>query len=156
VKRVVTALAALALCTTAAAAAADRPALAGHDVVTGKPLSLAGYRGKAVFVNFWGSWCGGCTVEAPTLVEFARAHAGDVVFLGVNTLDSKAGARAFVRKYGMTWRSIWDPRGLLAGAWTRGAPTTLVFDRKHHLVQRIEGSATPKELRAALRRATRP
>jgi thiol-disulfide isomerase/thioredoxin len=154
VKRVATALAALALCTTAAAA--DRPALAGRDVLNGKPLSLASYRGKAVFVNFWGSWCGGCIVEAPTLVEFARAHKREIVFLGVNTLDSKAGARAFADKYGMNWRSIWDPRGLLAGAWTRGAPTTLVFDRKHRLVQRIEGSATPKELRAALRRAIRP
>ena len=47
-----------------------------------------------------------------------------------------------------------DPRGLIAGAWSRGAPTTLVFDGKHRLVERIEGSATLARLNAAFRRVT--
>ena len=39
---------------------------------------------------------------------------------------------------------------MIAGAWSRGAPTTLVFDRRHVLVKRIEGTASLAQLNAAL------
>ena len=145
--------AALAL---SAGAAAANPPIAGRDVLTGKKVGLVQFRGKPVFVNVWGSWCDGCIAEAPILARFARTHKSQVAFLGIDTEDSKSGARAFYRRYDLDYPSIWDPRGILAGAWSRGAPTTLVFDRKHRLAQRIEGSATLKQLNAALRRVTRP
>ncbi|HVR13078.1 MAG TPA: TlpA disulfide reductase family protein, partial [Gaiellaceae bacterium] len=118
---------------TAASAATSKPPIAGRDVLTGKRLALAQFRGKPVFVNVWGSWCGGCTTEAPTLARFARAHKRQVAFLGIDTEDSKRGARAFYARFDTDYPSIWDPRGILAGAWSRGAPTTLVFDRRHVL-----------------------
>jgi thiol-disulfide isomerase/thioredoxin len=142
------------LALSAAAGAATKP-IAGPDVFTGKRLALAHFRGKPVFVNVWGSWCGGCNVEGPVLARFARAHARRVAFLGIDTLDSKAGARRYYKRFGTGYPSIWDPKGILAGAWSRGAPTTLVFDRRHRLVRRIEGTATLRQLNAALRRATR-
>jgi thiol-disulfide isomerase/thioredoxin len=145
---------ALALAATAATAA-PTAAIAGTDVLTGKRVALTQFSGRPVFVNVWGSWCDGCNAEAPVLARFARTHAGQIAFLGIDTLDSKRGARAFYSRFDTDYPSIWDPRGTLAGAWSRGAPTTLVFDRRHHLVQRIEGTATLKQLNAALRRVTR-
>jgi thiol-disulfide isomerase/thioredoxin len=136
-------------------AAAAKPPIAGSDVLTGKRVALVQFRGKPVFVNVWGSWCDGCNAEAPTLARFARMHSREVAFLGIDTLDSTTGARAYYRRFDTDYPSIWDPKGTLAGAWSRGAPTTLVFDREHRLVQRIEGRATLKQLTAALRRVTR-
>ena len=147
----VCASAALALSATALAA---KPPIAGRDALTGKRLALTQYAGKPVFVNVWGSWCYGCKQEAPTLARFARGHASEVAFLGINTEDSKRGARAFCSRYALKYPSIWDPRGMLAGAWSRGAPTTLVFDRRHVFVKRIEGTVSRKQLEAALRRVT--
>jgi thiol-disulfide isomerase/thioredoxin len=144
-----------ALALSVAAAAANAP-IAGRDVLTGKNVALVQFSGKPVFVNVWGSWCDGCIAEAPTLARFARTHKSQVAFLGIDTEDSKSGARAYYRRYDTEYPSIWDPKGLLAGAWSRGAPTTLVFDRKHRLVQRIEGSASLARLNAALKRVTRP
>ena len=147
------ALAAVALGT--AAGAGTRPKLAGRDVFTGKPLSLNQFAGKPVFVNIWGSWCGGCNVEARTLATFERAHRKQVVFLGVDTMDSRPGARAFYKRYDTDYPSIWDPRGVIAGSWGRGVPTTLVFNRRHALVRTLEGATTKRELEAALKLATR-
>ena len=149
----VTVALALALGLAAAADAARRPAIAGTDVLTGKRVALSQLRGKPVFVSVWGSWCYGCKQEAPTLARFAKSHARQVAFLGINTEDTKQGARAFCTLYGLNYPSIWDPRGTIAGAWSRGAPTTLVFDRRHVLVKRIEGTATRAQLDAALHRA---
>ena len=139
-----------------AAPAASLPRLAGKDVRTGKPVALSHYAGKPVFVNFWGSWCEGCKTEARTLATFAKAHRSDLAFIGVDTLDSRAGAKAFYERYDTDYPSIFDPRGMLSGSWTRGTPTTLVFDRKHRFVMRIEGPASSAQLNAALKRATRP
>jgi thiol-disulfide isomerase/thioredoxin len=146
---------ALALALAGAADAARRPAIAGTDVLTGRQVALSQFRGKPVFVSVWGSWCYGCKTEAPTLARFVEAHRSEVAFLGVDTVDSKTGARAFRRRYGLTFPSIWDPRGVLAGAWSRGAPTTLVLDRRHVFVKRIEGTASLAQLNSALKQVTR-
>src|SRR4249919_2048115 len=116
---------------TTAASAESLPRLAGKDFRTGKFVALSHYVGKPVFVNFWGSWCEGCKTEARTLASFERTHRAQVAFIGVDTIDSRAGAKAFYRRYDLDYPSIWDPRGMLSGSWTRGTPTTLVFDRKH-------------------------
>ena len=141
-----------ALASAGAADAVARKPIAGQDVLTGKHVALSQFGGRPVFVSVWGSWCYGCRTEAPTLAKFVKAHARQVVFLGINTVDSKKGARAFADRYGLRYPSIWDPRGLLAGAWSRGAPTILVFNRRHVLVTRIEGTASNAQLTAALKR----
>ena len=140
----------------ASAATAARTPIAGRDVFTGKRLSLEMFRGRPVFVNVWGSWCGGCNAEARTLARFARAHRKQVVFLGIDTLDSRTAARAFYNRYDTDYPSIFDPRGVIAGAWSRGAPTTLVFNRRHVLVRRLEGASSARRLYAALRVALSP
>ena len=145
---------ALALGLAGGADAARRPAIAGTDVLTGKRVALSQFRGEPVFVSVWGSWCYGCKTEAPTLARFVEAHGAKVAFLGIDTEDSKQGARAFYKRFDTDYPSIWDPRGILAGSWSRGAPTTLIFDRRHVLVTRIEGSASLAQLNAALKRVT--
>ena len=138
----------------AAGSAPSKPPIAGRDVLTGKAVALAQFNDKPVFVNVWGSWCLGCTTEARTLARFAKSHERQIAFLGIDTEDSKSGARAFYKRFDTGYPSIWDPRGILAGAWSRGTPTTLVFDRKHLFVRRIEGTASLAQLNAALKRVT--
>ncbi len=145
-----------ALVFAASAAAATRRPIAGRDVETGKTVALSQYEGRPVLVNVWGSWCAPCNREAPLLAAFARANRAQIAVLGIDVTDSRAGARAWYRRYGRAYPSIWDPQALLAGDWTRGTPTTLVFDRKHRLVRTIEGAVTRAQLAAALREAIRP
>ena len=144
---------ALTLALAASAGAAKPPAIAGQDVLTGRHVALSQYGRKPVLVVVWGSWCYGCRTEAPTLARFVRAHSRQAAFLGINTEDSKQGARAFAHRFGLRLPSIWDPRGILAGAWSRGAPTLLVFNRRHVLLKRVEGTASLAQLDAALKDA---
>jgi thiol-disulfide isomerase/thioredoxin len=68
------------------------------DNMSGKKISLASYRGKAVLVNFWATWCGPCKVETPWLVDLRDKYAAQgFEILGVDTEaddlkpDDKAG-----------------------------------------------------------------
>jgi len=71
-------------------AAAEPLALPGLDGVT---RSLASWRGRAVLLSFWATWCEPCIAEVPHLVKL-QAHYGErgltVVSVGVDvvrTLD---------------------------------------------------------------------
>ena len=41
----------------------------------GKKVSLADYKGKAVQLNFWATWCGPCKIETPWLIELEKQYA---------------------------------------------------------------------------------
>jgi len=43
--------------------------------LSGKKVSLASYKGKAVMINFWATWCGPCKLETPWLVELRNEYA---------------------------------------------------------------------------------
>ena len=50
------------------------PAFTLQDV-NGKKISLADYKGKALLLNFWATWCGPCKIETPWLVQLRDKYA---------------------------------------------------------------------------------
>jgi cytochrome c biogenesis protein CcmG/thiol:disulfide interchange protein DsbE len=50
------------------------PAFALEDL-SGKKVSLANYKGKAVLINFWATWCAPCKIETPWLIELRNQYA---------------------------------------------------------------------------------
>jgi thiol-disulfide isomerase/thioredoxin len=56
--------------------------------LTGNKVSLASYKGKAVLVNFWATWCAPCKIETPWLVELRNQYAAQgFEILGVSADD---------------------------------------------------------------------
>ncbi|HOI45017.1 MAG TPA: TlpA disulfide reductase family protein, partial [Candidatus Aminicenantes bacterium] len=52
------------------AAAQDEPAPPFQlKDLQGKTLSLADYKGKVLFLNFWATWCPPCRAEIPDFIE---------------------------------------------------------------------------------------
>lgn len=66
--------------------------------LSGKKISLANYRGKALLINFWATWCGPCKLETPWLVDLRNKYAAQgFEVLGVDTEgdDAKPGDAAW-------------------------------------------------------------
>ena len=128
--------------------------------LTGSRLSVAAYRGQVVVVNFWGSWCGPCREEAPTLAVTARQYRpAGVSFLGVDVRDTTASALAFARSYGISYPSVNDAGSVITLDFTSvvpiaGTPTTLVVDRTGHIAGAVFGTATYQELSDILTQVT--
>jgi thiol-disulfide isomerase/thioredoxin len=132
------------------------PALAG-TTLDGHRLSLSGFRGKVVVLNFWGSWCPPCRLEGPFLQAMSTAYAAKgVQFVGVDIRDDAASARAFLQNIGSTYPNLFDgPDGLLVLQFStvvppQATPSTLVIDRQGRIAVRILGPTTEPRLAAIL------
>ena len=96
-------------------------------------VSLYELRGYPVVINFWASWCVPCKDEAPFLDASARAHAGRVVFLGIDVQDLIPDAHKFLRELRVPYPSVRDgsPKTYSAYGLT-GVPETYYLDRRPH------------------------
>jgi peroxiredoxin len=57
----------------------------------GKVVKLSDYRGKAVLLNFWATWCSPCKVEMPWFVDLQKKYGSDgLVVLGIAMDDTEA------------------------------------------------------------------
>jgi thiol-disulfide isomerase/thioredoxin len=115
-------------------------------------ISTDQYDGKVVVLNVWGSWCNPCRYEAHDL-QAASVETADVAqFLGLNTRDTDpAPALAFVRAFGITYPSIYDPTGSVLLRFADQLPptlipSTLVIDAQGRIAARVVGTISESTL----------
>jgi peroxiredoxin len=132
----------------------DRPAPAFEmqALEGGGTIALQDYPGKVVVLNFWASWCGPCRVEAPDLQATWEAHRTDgVQFLGVDYQDDLYAGQGFVREFGITYPSVFDPAGRLASEYKLvGLPATFVITPDRRIAYQFVGIVDGAILRDAI------
>jgi cytochrome c biogenesis protein CcmG/thiol:disulfide interchange protein DsbE len=117
-------------------------------------LDLDELRGRPVVINFWASWCIPCRDEAPILNASARAHAGEVVFLGVNVQDLKPDALAFSREFDTPYVSVRDVANDTYGDFgLTGVPETYYADAGGRIVAHSPGAISRSSLEAGIEQA---
>nr|WP_052232359.1 TlpA disulfide reductase family protein [Methylobacterium sp. ZNC0032] len=133
----------------------DPPEEAGSLVVTdlaGRTRPLSAYRGKAVLLNFWASWCPPCRRELPILRRLqAKATREPFVVIPVSLDKSVATVRAYLDRLGLAdLASFIDAEGVVASGPKSvkptpfplyGMPMTYLLDRETRSVGYLVGEA---------------
>lgn len=123
----------------------------------GSTFPLTQQRGHVVVINFWASWCPPCRAEAPRLGAAYRAYRSrGVRFVGVDLQDSETDARAFLRRFHVSYPS--GPDRDLSIAATYGVanlPTTFFIDRRGQIRRRWLGEIQTGQLTAFIEDALR-
>jgi cytochrome c-type biogenesis protein len=103
----------------------------------GKTLKLSDFKGKAVLVNFWATWCEPCKVEMPWLVDLQKKYGPDgfqIVGIAMDDTDEKTIA-SFARKMGINYPIVIGTEKVadLYGG-IDGMPTLFFVDRGGKIV----------------------
>jgi thiol-disulfide isomerase/thioredoxin len=124
------------------------PDLSFHDA-SGKPMSLAAWRGRTVLLNLWATWCVPCRKEMPTLDALQAKLGGpdfEVVAVNIDTRDPDK-PKTFLREIGVQKLAYYaDPdaktfQDLKAIGRAFGMPTTLLVDQHGCELGTIAGPA---------------
>ena len=109
------------------------------ELIDGETVTLSGYRGEVVLLNFWGTWCPPCRAEMPALQRTWDEYKDQgVTFLGVAIYDEKADVERFAEAYGITYPLGIDLLGDLTVDYkVTSFPTTFLIDREGKEVRRI-------------------
>jgi len=116
--------------------------------------------GDVAVLNFWGSWCAPCRVETPEFQEvYTEVADSGVQFLGLNVKETdQQFADAFVASKGITFPSLYDPRGEVALAFrdypATAVPSTIVLDPESRVAAVYTGEVRQDDLRAVLAQLT--
>jgi peroxiredoxin len=94
----------------------------------GRPIRLADLRGKAVWLNFWASWCPPCQQETPILRQIAREYEDrGLAVVGIEVQETVEDGRRYVERYGIPYRIGADVSGHVFRAYRVFALPTQFF-----------------------------
>jgi cytochrome c biogenesis protein CcmG, thiol:disulfide interchange protein DsbE len=116
--------------------------------------TLSQFRGKAVVIDFWATWCAPCRAEAPIINKLAARYKGkDVVVLGVNT-DDAAKAKLFAEERKLTFPIGFDSDDSAQRAYhVDSLPTLVVVSKTGKVVAVRMGVTSESDLEALVEEA---
>ena len=122
----------------------------------GKKVKLSDYRGKAVLLNFWATWCGPCKVEIPWFMDLEKQYAPQgLVILGVAMDDDgKPTVTKFAQEMKIDYTvllgndNVADQYG-----GVEGLPTSFYVDRSGKIVKVVAGLVSHSEIEDGIKEA---
>lgn len=107
------------------------PLFSGYEFENKSEIHFADFSGKVVVLNFWASWCKPCEQEASELQEAYEYYQGDVIFLGVDYVDTEPEARTYLKKFQITYSNGPDMGTKISQMFRiTGVPETYFIDQQ--------------------------
>jgi thiol-disulfide isomerase/thioredoxin len=125
--------------------------------ISGKPLSIASYKGKVVLVEFWATWCMPCIMELPNILNtYQKYHDKGFEVIGISLDEEQDKLTAFIKQRGMPWPQYFDGQGwkskLVVKYAVTSIPTTYLLDRKGKIIATgLRGEELDKAVANALK-----
>ncbi|MBL0901432.1 MAG: TlpA family protein disulfide reductase [Reyranella sp.] len=110
-----------------------------------RPLRLSGFRGRALLLNFWATWCAPCVKEMPSLDRLQAALPKDKFLVLPLSIDgpTKPKVEPFYRDQKLKQLGIYFDKGRKAmqALDVTLLPTSILVDPNGRELGRIEGDA---------------
>ncbi|MGQ4666802.1 thiol-disulfide oxidoreductase ResA [Metabacillus halosaccharovorans] len=116
--------------------------------MSGNKVQLSDFKGKGVFLNFWGTWCKPCEEEMPYMErQYSHYKNLGVEILAVNIAESDVAIEAFIKKHDLTFTILKDKDRAVTEAYDiTPIPTTFLIDKNGKIEKVITGSMTERDV----------
>jgi len=122
----------------------------------GRKVKLSDYRGKAVVLNFWATWCAPCKIEMPWFVDLQNQYASDgLTIIGIAMDDSTPQKIAeFASEVGVNYPVLLGTNKVSeAYGDVEFLPTTFYINRQGKIVGKVAGLRGRSEIEDDARKA---
>lgn len=103
--------------------------------------NLSDFKGKILFLNFWGSWCPPCRTEFPSIQELYNKQKDNVVFVLIAMQDDEEKVRDFVKKNNYTTPVYMIAQPLPQNLDFSVFPTTFIIGKNGEILKKDQGAA---------------
>ena len=109
-----------------------------------RPIRIADFAGRPVWIVFWATWCIPCQEEAGHIQAAYRAHEPDgLAVLAIDVQEPTTAVRDYVDSHGLTYAIGLDPTGAVMALYgARGLPSHVFVDREGVIRDRYAGQLT--------------
>jgi len=118
------------------------------ELLTGEKVKLSDYSGKAVFLNFWATWCGPCVGELPDIEKIKNEYGDRLVVLAINGGELKEDVKKFIDLKGYTFNVGVDESGSILNTYdSMFIPLSIFIDENGIIKERRVGALSEIEMR---------
>ncbi|WHY54958.1 thiol-disulfide oxidoreductase ResA [Peribacillus simplex] len=120
----------------------------------GKEHKLSDYKGKGVFLNFWGTYCKPCEYEMPYMDnQYKNFKEQGVEILAVNVGESDYAVNNFITKHDLTFPVMIDKGREVENAYRVDIlPVTFLVDKEGKVIDIITGALTEESIQKHMER----
>lgn len=117
-----------------------------------RPIRLADFKGRPLWIVFWATWCIPCQEEAAHIEAAAEAHAPDgLAVLAIDVQEPTAAVRDYVASHDLSYSIGLDPTAAVMALYgARGLPSHVFVDRAGVIRDRYAGQLTAATMEAHL------
>jgi peroxiredoxin len=123
----------------------------------GKTVHLSDYRGKAVIVNFWATWCQPCKIEMPWFVELQKQYGPEgLQILGISADEDTSNDELgkFTKEMGINYPVLLGKEEVeQAYGGVQFLPVTIYVDRDGKIVDKVFGLKGRGEIEANIKKS---
>ncbi len=116
--------------------------------LSGATITLHSLRGKAIYLNFFATWCPPCNEEAPAIDALQHEFGPrGLQVLGVDELESAAKATEFRNGHHLSYPILVDAGTLRDQYNVNGLPVHVFIDRQGIVRDIVVGELSPAQMR---------
>lgn len=123
--------------------------------ISGQSLDLGSFKGKAVLLDFWTTWCPPCRADAPSLDKlYSKYGDSNLMIVGISVSEDRQIVEKFLREHPHKFPIVLTTENDMPRPYQVGAfPTYIVIDPQGNVEATMDGDQGFRELKKVLKKA---